>query len=53
MPLEWTQRLLDMLSNIECGSSSWPSAILYGIVSVLAEDEGAQKVSRFRPLVFQ
>ena len=51
LPVSWTQRLLDLLHAIELGQSSWPTAVLYGIVSVLAKDEGAQTVSRFRPVV--
>ena len=51
LPMEWTQRLLDLLHAIEIGVSTWPTALLYGVVSVLAKDDNASKVSRFRPIV--
>ena len=51
LPTEWTQRLLDMLHAIETGASTWPTALLYGVVSLLAKDDNASTVSRFRPIV--
>eukprot|EP00435_Cladocopium_sp_Y103_P070461 s259_g35.t1 len=51
MPTAWTQRLLDLLHLIETGTSAWPSAILYGVVNVLAKEAGASTVARFRPIV--
>eukprot|EP00435_Cladocopium_sp_Y103_P057066 s239_g19.t1 len=51
LPPAWTQRLLQLLHDIELGRSTWPSAILYGVVSVLSKNEGAATVDRFRPVV--
>ncbi|CAL1135067.1 unnamed protein product, partial [Cladocopium goreaui] len=51
LPMAWTLRLLDLLHAIELGQSDWPTAILYGVVNVLAKDEGASTVDRFRPVV--
>eukprot|EP00435_Cladocopium_sp_Y103_P031943 s1553_g8.t1 len=51
LPPAWTQRLLDLLHLIESGSTGWPTAVLYGIVNVLAKEVGACSVSRFRPIV--
>ena len=51
LPLAWTERLLAMLHDIELGRTSWPTAILYGVVNVLAKNEGASTVDRFRPVV--
>eukprot|EP00435_Cladocopium_sp_Y103_P044883 s401_g12.t1 len=51
LPTVWTQRLLDLLHGIENGLSDWPSAMLYGVVSVLAKDDGTSTVDRFRPIV--
>lgn len=49
--MAWTLRLLGLLHAIELGQSDWPTAILYGFVNVLAKDEGASTVDRFRPVV--
>ena len=51
LPLAWTERLLAMLHDIELGRTNWPTAILYGVVNVLAKNEGASTVDRFRPVV--
>ena len=51
LPSSWTLRLLSFLHAIEQGEMEWPVAVLYGVVSVLAKDPGAQTVSRFRPIV--
>jgi hypothetical protein len=40
-----------MLHDIELGRTNWPTAILYGVVNVLAKNEGASTVDRFRPVV--
>ena len=51
LPSSWTLRLLSFLHAIEQGEMEGPVAVLYGVVSVLAKDPGAQTVSRFRPIV--
>ena len=51
LPDAWTQRLLDLLNSIELGDSHWPTAVLFGVVSVLAKDPQAATVCRFRPIV--
>ena len=51
LPTSWTQRLLDLLNAIEVGQSDWPSAILYGVVSVISKDLNSRTVDRFRPIV--
>ena len=51
LPSSWTLRFLSFLNAIEQGEMEWPVAVLYGVVSVLAKDPGAQTVSRFRPIV--
>eukprot|EP00435_Cladocopium_sp_Y103_P056205 s2024_g18.t2 len=51
LPLAWTERLLALLHAIEQGQADWPAAILYGVVCVLAKEEGAATVDRFRPIV--
>lgn len=40
-----------MLHAIELGHTTWPKAILYGVVNVLAKNDGAAPVDRFRPVV--
>ena len=40
-----------MLHAIELGHATWPKAILYGVVNVLAKNDGAAPVDRFRPVV--
>lgn len=39
-----------MLHAIELGHATWPKAILYGVVNVLAKNDGAAPVDRFRPV---
>lgn len=51
LPDPWTHRILGLLAQIERGQSSWPSALLYGVVNVLAKDANASSVDRFRPVV--
>ena len=51
LPDVWTQRLLDLLHDIEQGNSAWPTALLFGVVSVIAKDVAASTVDRFRPIV--
>ena len=51
MPTPWTQRLLDLLNQIELGHTPWPTPILFGIVSVIAKDIGATTIDRYRPIV--
>ena len=51
MPGPWVERLLQLLQQIERGEQPWPTAILYGVVSVIAKDLGAKTVDRFRPIV--
>ena len=51
MPDAWTLRLLTLLNQIETDASPWPTAILYGMVTLLAKDPGATAIARFRPVV--
>eukprot|EP00435_Cladocopium_sp_Y103_P067910 s675_g30.t1 len=51
MPDSWTLRLLDLLHDIDEGRSSWPTAVRYGLVSVIAKDFHAATVDRYRPIV--
>eukprot|EP00435_Cladocopium_sp_Y103_P054257 s825_g17.t1 len=51
MPTAWTERLLCLLKKIELGTTSWPVALLYGVVSVIAKDPCSKTVDRFRPIV--
>ena len=51
MPDAWTERLLELLHAIEKEEMPWPSALLYGVVNVLAKDVNATRVDRFRPVV--
>eukprot|EP00435_Cladocopium_sp_Y103_P022352 s1742_g5.t1 len=51
MPSAWTTRLLSLLRKIELGETTWPMALLYGVVSVIAKDVDSQTVDRFRPIV--
>ena len=51
MPDPWVERLLQLLQRIEDGTSPWPTAVLYGIVSVIAKDPNSKTVDRFRPIV--
>lgn len=50
-PMEWTQRLLSLLNEIELGQLDWPTVLLYGMVNLLAKEQGASRASRFRPIV--
>lgn len=50
-PDAWSLRVLDLLHQIEVGADSWPLALLFGVVNVLAKDDHAQSVDRFRPAV--
>ena len=51
LPDAWTDRLLEMLHQIELGTLTWPDSVLFGIVNVLAKDVGACTVDRYRPIV--
>eukprot|EP00435_Cladocopium_sp_Y103_P057253 s55_g19.t1 len=51
MPDPWIERLLHFLRCIESGQHSWPKALLYGVVSVIAKDVQATTIDRFRPIV--
>eukprot|EP00438_Fugacium_kawagutii_P020571 Skav226934 [mRNA] locus=scaffold965:110011:119532:+ [translate_table: standard] len=51
LPDAWSLRILDLLHQIELGVSSWPLALLFGVVNVLAKDDNACTVDRFRPVV--
>ena len=51
MPDSWSLRLLDLLSQIETGQMEWPTAVLYGVVMVLAKEATACTVERYRPVV--
>ena len=51
LPDCWTSQLLLLLNRIEAGDSTWPTAILYGIVNLLAKDVDARTIPRFRPVV--
>ena len=51
MPLGWTQRLLDLLNQIEDNQSAWPAQILFGVVSVLAKCADAMEMGQYRPVV--
>lgn len=51
MPDAWTLRLLALLNKIETANAEWPTAILYGMVNLLAKDPGATTIARFRPVV--
>eukprot|EP00435_Cladocopium_sp_Y103_P034796 s173_g9.t1 len=51
MPDAWTFRLLELLNRIELGTAGWPTSILYGMVKLLAKDDGASAISRYRPVV--
>lgn len=51
LPEAWALRLLDLLRQIEAGLTDWPLSLLYGVVNVLAKDQDACRVDRFRPVV--
>jgi hypothetical protein len=51
MPDAWVSRLLTLLHRIECNETPWPTALLYGVVSVIAKDVNSATVDRFRPFV--
>ena len=51
LPDSWTSQLLTLLHRIESGVSTWPAAILYGVVNLLAKDDDARTIPRFRPVV--
>ena len=51
LPDAWSQQLLDLLTRIEDGQDSWPTSVLYGVVNLLAKDDDAHTISRFRPVV--
>ena len=38
MPTPWIERLLALLRKTETGEATWPAALLYGVVSVIAKD---------------
>lgn len=51
LPDSWTNQLLELLNRIEMGLDEWPTAILYGVVNLLAKDDDSCTIPRFRPVV--
>ena len=51
LPDSWTLQLLELLHRVESGLDDWPSSVLYGIVNLLAKDDDACTIPRFRPVV--
>ena len=51
LPDSWSHQLLELLNRIESGLDEWPTAILYGVVNLLAKDDDACTIPRFRPVV--
>ena len=51
LPDHWTELLLKLLHRVEAGIDEWPRAILFGIVNLLAKDDDACTIPRFRPVV--
>ena len=51
LPDAWSLQLLELLTRIEDGLESWPTSVLYGVVNLLAKDDDAHTISRFRPVV--
>lgn len=51
MPDDWTHRLLALFRKIESGEHSWPTALKFGIVSVIAKDPHPGSIDRYRPIV--
>ena len=51
LPDAWSLQLLGLLTRIEDGLDSWPTSVLYGVVNLLAKDDDAHTISRFRPVV--
>ena len=51
LPDAWTDRLLDLFRKIETGQHSWPTAIRYGVVGVIAKDLKPSTIDRYRPIV--
>ena len=51
LPDSWTLQLLELLNRIELGVDGWPTAIVYGVVNLLAKDDDSCTIPRFRPVV--
>ncbi len=51
LPDSWSLQLLDLLHKVEQGIDSWPTAVLYGVVNLLAKDDDSCTIPRFRPVV--
>ena len=51
LPAAHTLKLLELLTAIEDGKTSWPAQLLEGLVIAIAKTEGAHKPNEFRPIV--
>ncbi len=51
LPDSWSLQLLELLHRVEQGLDTWPTAVLDGVVNLLAKDDDSCTIPRFRPVV--